>query len=151
MTLHLAVTTTEKTLTPTWARSLAELTLITAKGKSFAKDCELSVVFTGDGQVRRLNRQYRGKDKTTDVLSFSLLEGKKLNSGLARIKVLGDVVISVPQAKRQAREAGKTFKSETAMLLIHGILHLLGYDHGSKRDEKRMFGLQNRILKKAKG
>jgi len=109
---------------------------------------DLSLAFIGDAKMRQLNLQYRKKDKTTDVLSFSLLEGKKLNSGPAVKKVLGDVVISVPQAKRQARVAGKTFKSETAMLLVHGILHLLGYDHRSKHDEKHMFGLQERILRK---
>ncbi len=150
MTLLLAVATTEKSLTASWVRRLANMTLTTVKGKIFAKSCELSVVFTGDGPVRRLNRQYRGKDKTTDVLSFSLLEGKKLSPGAGKKMVLGDVVISVPQAKRQAREAGKTLKSEAAMLLVHGILHLLGYDHGSQREEKRMFRLQTRILKKCK-
>ncbi len=150
MKLFLSLPGSEKTLTAAWARRLAALALTAAKGKDFSKACELSLVFTGDGPVRRLNRQYRGKDKTTDVLSFSLLEGKRLRSGMGATKVLGDVVISLPQAKRQAREAGKTLKSAAAMLLVHGILHLLGYDHGSRREEKRMFGLQERILRKCK-
>ena len=62
--------------------------------------------------------------------------------------MVGDVVISVPQTKRQSSEAGKNFKSELALLLIHGILHLLGYDHITLAQEKRMFGLQNRLLEK---
>jgi probable rRNA maturation factor len=141
----------EKMFTSAWVRRLAFLTLSTVKGKGFSNLCELSVLLTGDAQVKKLNRQYRGKDKTTDVLSFSLLEGKRLKTGGAEKKVLGDVVISLPQAKRQARKAGKTTESEVALLLVHGILHLLGYDHGSKPQEKRMFGLQDRILKKFKG
>jgi probable rRNA maturation factor len=148
MKLFLSLPESEKTLTSSWARRLSSLALTTAKGPSFSKNCELSVVLTGDAQVRKLNRQYRGKDKTTDVLSFSLLEGKRLKSGMGKKNMLGDVVISLPQAKRQAREAGKTLESEAGMLLVHGILHLLGYDHGSRRDEKRMFGLQERILRK---
>jgi probable rRNA maturation factor len=148
MKLFLSLPKSEKTLSLVWARRLASMALDTAKGKSFSENCELSVVLTGDAQVRKLNRLYRGKDKTTDVLSFSLLEGKRLKSGRDGKNVLGDVVISLPQAKRQAREAGKTLESEAAMLLVHGILHLLGYDHGSQRAEKRMFGLQERILRK---
>ncbi len=151
MKLFLSLPEKEKTFTPAWVRQLAQLTLTKVKGKAFANLCELSVLFTGDAQVKKLNRQYRGKDQTTDVLSFSLLEGKKLKTGGAEKRVLGDVVISLPQAKRQARKAGKTMESEVAMLLVHGILHLLGYDHGSKPEEKRMFGLQDRILRKFEG
>ena len=101
-----------------------------------------------DGEVRRLNRLYRKKDKTTDVLSFPLLEGKKLDGGKGGFLPLGDVVISLPQTRRQAVQQGKEFKAELALLLVHGILHLLGYDHVSRLQEKRMFGLQGRILKK---
>ncbi len=99
--------------------------------------------------MQKLNRLYRKKDKTTDVLSFSLLEGKKLKTGKGSIP-LGDVVLSVPQTRRQALEQGKEFKAELALLLTHGILHLLGYDHGTKAEERRMFGLQDRLLKKWK-
>ncbi len=148
MKLFLSLPKNEKSFSTAWAIRLASLTLTAAKGPKFSKSCELSVVLTGDAQVRKLNRQYRGKDKTTDVLSFSLMEGKRLNSGPGTKKVLGDVVISLPQAKRQAREAGKRLESEAALLLVHGILHLLGYDHGSRREEKRMFALQERILRK---
>jgi len=93
-----------------------------------------------------LNRLYRKKDKTTDVLSFPLLEGKRLRAGKGFIP-LGDVVLSVPQTRRQALAQGKGFRAELALLLTHGILHLLGYDHGTKAEEKRMFGLQERLLK----
>jgi probable rRNA maturation factor len=136
--------------TADWMEKLAVLTLQTAKSRSFAETSELSLVLVGDAQMRRLNRQYRGMDKTTDVLSFPLLEGKKLKSGLPTRTLLGDVVISLPQTRKQAKEAGKTFEAEAALLLVHGILHLLGYDHGSKAEEKLMFGLQGQILKKFK-
>ena len=131
-----------------WLRRLSSLTLKNVKGASFEKRSELSIVLTGDGEVRRLNRLYRKKDKTTDVLSFPLLEGMRLKSGKAEMVPLGDVVISLPQTRRQALQKDGEFKRELALLLVHGILHLLGYDHVTKSQEKRMFGLQERLLKK---
>jgi probable rRNA maturation factor len=89
-------------------------------------DSELSVLFTGDRTMRSLNRTWRNIDRTTDVLSFSQREGRF--SGI-RPELLGDIVISVPQAYRQAREAGHTLTREIELLLVHGLLHLLGYDH----------------------
>ncbi len=131
---------------PAWIRRLSALVLKSVKGASFGKKAELSVVLTGDGEVRKLNRLYRKKDKTTDVLSFPLLEGKKLKAGKGSIP-LGDVVLSLPQTKRQAARQGRDFRAELALLLTHGILHLLGYDHATKAQEKKMFGLQTKILK----
>jgi len=131
-----------------WLRRLASLTLKTVKGAPFEKRSELSIVLTGDGEVRKLNRLYRKKDKTTDVLSFPLLEGKRLKTGNQGTIPLGDVVISLPQTRRQAARQGREFKRELALLLVHGILHLLGYDHVSRSQEKRMFGLQERLLNK---
>ena len=135
---------------PAWIARLAGLALKTVKGPSFAQKAELSVVLTGDSQVRRLNKAFRGMDKTTDVLSFPLLEGKKLSTGLGKTIPLGDVVISVPQTRRQADENGKEFERELALLLVHGVLHLLGYDHATQAQEKKMFALQERILRKFK-
>ena len=99
---------------------------------------ELSILFVSDREIQRLNRHYRGKNKPTDVLSFSLQEGglEHLNPPLA---ALGDIVISVDTAKRNAEKMEKSFKEELQFLLIHGFLHLLGYDHEkSKKEEKRM-------------
>jgi len=131
----------------TWLRGLASLVLRRVKGASFEGRCELSALFTGDGQMRRLNRAFRGKDKTTDVLSFPLLEGKRLAVGGKGTFPLGDVVVSLPQARRQAKARGVRVKDELALLLVHGVLHLLGYDHATKAQEKRMFGLQDQILR----
>ncbi len=139
-----------KPVTELWLKKLSAMVLRSVKGPAFEKISELSIVLTRDGEIRRLNRQYRKKDKTTDVLSFPLLEGGGPKVKNAGSLALGDVVISVPRAERQGKEKGWTLRKELAMLLIHGILHLLGYDHVSLTQEKKMFGLQDRLLKKFK-
>ncbi len=96
--------------------------------------------------MRSLNRRYRGIDRTTDVLSFSFHEG---SFGDLRQEALGDIVISVPQAERQAREAGHPFVREIEILLIHGLLHLLGYDHErSPSEARRMRRKEQQFLKR---
>jgi len=88
---------------------------------------EVSVLLVNDAGMRRLNHLYRGIDDTTDVLSFPLIsEEPALRTPHL---LLGDIVISLPQAKRQAEEYGTTFNQELVRLLIHGLLHLLGHDH----------------------
>ncbi|RUM60219.1 MAG: rRNA maturation RNase YbeY [Persephonella sp.] len=109
---------------------------------------EVSITLTDNDRIRELNKNWRNKDKETDVLSFPINE-KPLRY---RYTVLGDVIISIPFAKRQAEEIGYSYKEEILRLLIHGILHLLGYDH--EKDEKEaeiMFSLQDRIFNKLKG
>ena len=86
---------------------------------------ELSVLFIDNATMRELNSQYRGKNKATDVLSFSQLEGE----GLEAVTLLGDVVISIEYAAAEARKRGITLQAEMLRLLIHGLLHLFGYDH----------------------
>ena len=103
---------------------------------------ELTVALVGDAEMRPLNRKYRKKNKTTDVLSF--IADETFPTGTV---LLGDVVISVEQARRQAAERRKTLKSEMTVLLIHGILHLLGYDHErSERQAKIMAKLECELL-----
>ncbi len=106
-------------------------------------DAELSVLFVGDRAMRTLNHEWRHIDRTTDVLSFSQREGRFAE---IRPELLGDIVISVPRAERQAREAGHTLTREIERLLVHGLLHLLGYDHergpaeaGRMRRRERQF------------
>jgi probable rRNA maturation factor len=137
-----------KPVSQAWLRRLSSLVLRKVKGAAFERKSELSLVLTGDGEVKALNKVFRKKDQTTDVLSFPLLEGKRLSPGRVGALPLGDVVISLPQTRRQASSRGKEFNEELALLLTHGILHLLGYDHVTKAQEKRMFGLQNRLLQK---
>jgi probable rRNA maturation factor len=106
-------------------------------------EAELSIALVGDKEMRPLNASYRKKNKTTDVLSFPAGEKQA-----AAPVLLGDVIISVEQARRQAGEREKSLKSEMVTLLIHGILHLLGYDHErSPRQAKIMAGLEQKLLR----
>lgn len=102
---------------------------------------ELSLALVDNQEIKKLNACYRKKDQPTDVLSFP--SGEQLPTG---IQILGDVVISVEQAEEQARERRKTLEQEIESLLIHGILHLLGYDHErSRKEAKIMQGLERKI------
>ncbi|MFQ5901230.1 MAG: rRNA maturation RNase YbeY [Thermodesulfobacteriota bacterium] len=98
-------------------------------------DCEISLLLTDNLQIQDLNREYRGEDHPTDVLSFSMCEGefKGLNP-----HILGDVVISVERADEMKEERGVTFQVMTAILIIHGILHLHGYDHKKGLNDARV-------------
>jgi probable rRNA maturation factor len=108
-------------------------------------DHELSLALVRDVEIRRLNRDYRGKDRPTDVLSFSLREGAFGAIGGA----LGDVVISLETAARQAAERRATITGEVDRLLVHGILHLAGYDHEvSVREERRMKRKEREVLRR---
>jgi len=107
---------------------------------------ELSVALIGDARIRRLNREYRKLDRATDVLAFSMREAP-MPSGCPATTMLGDVVISMPTAIRQAREAGRSIDAELAMLLIHGVLHLCGYDHErSAREAVKMLRRERKVL-----
>ncbi len=103
----------------------------------------LNIVFIDDTEMQRLNKLYRGIDRTTDVLSFAFNDNKTIES---EVNVLGDIYISIPKMQEQAKEYGHSEKRELSFLVVHGILHLLGYDHMQKEDEKVMFGLQDKIL-----
>jgi probable rRNA maturation factor len=106
-------------------------------------EAEVSLDLVGDGRMRRLNRRYRGWDSTTDVLAFAMREAKGPRSSL-----LGDVVISVPTAACQAAEAGRTLDQELTALLIHGVLHLLGFDHEKgEREARRMRRKERGVLR----
>ncbi len=99
--------------------------------------CELSILFTDDAEIQKLNSAYRYKNVPTDVLSFSLLEGD--DTGVPTTS-LGDIAVSLETTERQASEYGNSFPEEILRLLIHGLLHLLGYDHEDVPEEevKRM-------------
>jgi probable rRNA maturation factor len=104
---------------------------------------ELSLELVGDRRMRRLNRMYRKKDRTTDVLAFPMRESHNPCPML-----LGDVVISVPTARRQAKESGRSLGDELAALLVHGVLHLCGHDHErSAREAVRMRRRETAIVK----
>ncbi len=110
---------------------------------------EVDVSLVGDEDIQEINRDYRKIDRVTDVISFAFEDDK---SDLSVIKgdeiprLLGEIFICVPQALRQAKEIGNTPDRELAFLFVHGLLHLLGYDHMKKEDEEIMFPLQEKIL-----
>ena len=104
--------------------------------------CSLSVCLVADDAIRALNREHRDLDEVTDVLSFPRRRPRSAASGMER--ELGDVVISIAQARRQAAEAGVTELEELTSLVVHGVLHLAGFDH--ETDAGEMFERQDRLL-----
>ena len=120
------------------ARFLAQIAPTRAKG-------ELCVAVISDARMRALNRQFRGVDAVTDVLSFPSSDAAR--SSAAAVAFLGDIVIAEGTAKRQAKEHGHTLKVEIQTLALHGLLHLLGYDH--ETDDGRMARAEARLRRKA--
>ncbi len=112
------------------------------------KNIEFNVIITDNEYIHKLNKEYRNIDRETDVITFAL-EDDKIFPKLEN-RVLGDIYISVDKAHSQAIEYGHSFKREICFLAVHGFLHLLGYDHILKEDEKVMFSLQEEILNEAK-
>ncbi|HEX3851113.1 MAG TPA: rRNA maturation RNase YbeY [Polyangiaceae bacterium] len=110
-------------------------------------DAELSVLLTNDTEIHALNLRHRHKDKPTDVLSFPLDEGGGADGRVSGTRVLGDVVISLDTAARQARGRKRELLPEVRFLLAHGILHLLGYDHGNPREKREMDALTRRLVR----
>ena len=116
----------------------------------------ITVMITGDERIRELNRDFKGEDEITDVLSFSVDASTGVDededwpeagsSEEANSDRLGDIAISLPQVIKQAAENGKSPERELAMLTIHGVLHLLGYDHAELDEEKIMFGKTDVVL-----
>ena len=109
---------------------------------------ELGIMFVGDQRMRGLNRKYRGKDHTTDVLAFAMRESFTPHASRLTPDMLGDVVIAVPTAARQAKQGQRSLDEELTVLLIHGILHLCGYDHErSDKEARRMHRRERMILR----
>lgn len=107
-------------------------------GRCFRVKKTVSLALVGDKKMRELNKKYRRKNKVTDVLAFGDWEEKDF---------LGELIICLPQARRQAKQYGVSVKQELARLVVHGFLHLTGFDHErSKAAAKKMFGLQEKIL-----
>ncbi len=115
------------------------------------KNIELSVNLVGEGRIRALNKKYLGKNRVTDVLSFPISDKVSIKPVDNGIIALGDIFICLPMAKKDALKEGVSLSSKLALLAIHGLLHLLGYDHEkSEKNKKEMFKLQNKILKNYK-
>lgn len=121
-----------KRIAESWFEDVIKKSLDVLKIK---KEGEFSVALVDDGEIRRLNREYRGADKVTDVLSFK-----------HEHPLLGEIIISYPQAGRQARSCGHSTKQEIKNLLVHGLLHLLGYDHKKDKEAEKMRKTEKKIL-----
>lgn len=115
------------------------------KGEGYFDAAEVSLVFVDDAYIHGLNQQYRGVDNPTDVLSFAMQEGEPI-PGEEEEMILGDVVISLQAAERQAGEYGHSFRREAAYLTVHGVLHLLGYDHQEEENRKIMRQKEEEVL-----
>ncbi len=105
-----------------------------------------NVIIVDNPRIHEINREYRGIDRETDVISFALEDDKSFNR--TDIRILGDIYISIDKVISQSEEYGHSFKRELFFLALHGLLHLLGYDHMKKEDEIVMFGKQEEVLKK---
>ena len=103
-----------------------------------------SIIFVTNEEIHEINKKYRGIDRVTDVISFALEDSVDKNYN--GIRVLGDIYICIPRMKEQANEYGHSEKRELSFLTVHGLLHLLGYDHMEHDDEVKMFSLQEEIL-----
>lgn len=120
-----------------------------ANKKDIEQYSELSITFVNNERIREINKEYRNKDKATDVISFAmedLGEGEIVPVGVDMPRVLGDIIISVDKAKEQSEDYGHSYLREVVFLAVHGFLHLLGYDHETEEEEKEMFSLQREIL-----
>ncbi len=109
-----------------------------------AENSILSIIFVDEEKIQDLNREYRNIDRITDVISFAFEDTK--NTLPKEIRVLGDIYICIPKMILQARDYGHSEKRELSFLTVHGLLHLLGYDHMKKEEEEIMFPLQEEIL-----
>lgn len=140
-------------LTDEILKAVEDVCSYTLEYEGFNQPAEISITFTDNENIQSLNRQHRGIDRATDVLSFPILEfdedGNIINEDFDFDEddvVLGDIVISLEKAQEQAESYGHSLKREVAFLTAHSMLHLLGYDHMEEDEEKVMFKKQEKIL-----
>ena len=145
MAVYLRVSLTRHLVRQTQLVELAQ-SVLSAVGEPRS---ELSLEIIGDRRMQRLNRDYRKRDRTTDVLAFPTREAVVPKKLRCPTSLLGDVVISLPTAIRQAREVGRSVDEEVAVLLVHGVLHLCGYDHERNvREAERMSHREQAVLRR---
>lgn len=110
------------------------------------KNYSVSIVFIESDEIQKINREYRNIDKATDVISFALLDSDNMYENMEVENELGDIFINIDAVQEQAKRYEHSEKRELGFLFGHGLLHLLGYDHIEKEEEKVMFGLQEKII-----
>lgn len=149
MKLLIDITDETNQLSPDELQLVERLLIYASEQENIDQNAEVSVTIVTNEDIHQINKEYRGIDRPTDVISFALEES---NDGEPEIfgegipRVLGDIIISIDKAKEQAIEYGHTLEREIGFLLVHGFLHLLGYDHMDEKEEKKMFSRQNEIL-----
>lgn len=131
---------TEEKIDKSFVRKVVKHTLKKMK----AEKSEVNIIFVGLEEIHEINKTYRNVDRPTDVISFALEDTEDVT--VYEERVLGDIYICLDKVHEQAKEYGHTEIREMAFLIVHGLLHLLGYDHMIKEEEKIMFGLQEEIL-----
>ena len=109
------------------------------------ENVEFNIIFIDNPRIHEINLTYRGVDRPTDVISFALEDNKTIELG---VRLLGDIYISIDKAKEQATSFGHSLRREISFLAVHGLLHLLGYDHMTEEEEKVMFAKQEELLQK---
>jgi probable rRNA maturation factor len=127
---------------PDFPERLLQQAAMTTLELSSTTEADLTIVLTGDEEIRILNRDFLNSDSTTDVLAFP---SEETDPEIGH-RYLGDVIISLPQASEQARVRGHGVDAEVQLLVVHGVLHLLGYDHGQEEEKACMWQMQAKIL-----
>lgn len=125
-----------------WLREVVETAL---RAENQPEDAEVTLLVTGDEEIRELNREYRDTDRPTDVLAFGGSGGESFVTPEGFPIYLGDIVVSYPRAVAQAEDVGHPVKEELALLVVHGCLHLLGYEHAEEGERREMWRRQEQI------
>ncbi|UKS56883.1 rRNA maturation RNase YbeY [Exiguobacterium acetylicum] len=148
--MNIYMTDENNRLTEKQQQLVESILIYTAQQEEVDPNSELSVTFVSNDEIQEINREWRGKDQATDVISFAMEElgEDEIDFGLLEDEpiVLGDLIISVERCREQAAEYGNHFERELGFLAVHGFLHLLGYDHIEKADEEVMTKRQEEIL-----
>ena len=124
---------------------IVEKVLYSAMDKENLKDTSFNLIIVDNDYIHELNKNYRNIDRETDVITFALEDENSIILP-EEMRILGDIYISIDRARSQAVEYGHSFLRELSFLAVHGFYHLLGYDHGTKEEEKIMFGKQEEVL-----
>ena len=136
---------TKKKLLEKYFKDIKKYYLKTLETLELKDDFDASLIIVGKRKIRTINKDYRNKDKETDVISFANIDSNDYDFLDERIN-LGDIFINVDRVYSQAKKYEHSEKREFIFLFVHGLLHLLGYDHMDKKDEKIMFELQDKIV-----
>ena len=132
-----------------WSRFRKDFSIIAKRTEEILKlekEYSASVIFVNPEEIHEINKTYRGIDRPTDVISFSLIDSEDDYEMMEDDNELGDIFINVEAIRNQAKEYGHSLRREVCFLFTHGLLHLLGYDHMEEDEEKEMFALQDVIL-----